>query len=141
MHIPERILMGPGPSTVSQRVLRALGSPTLGHLDPRYIEIMDETCVKLRKVFQTQNQLTFPVSATGMAGMECVVTNLMEPGDMEEGLRAAHQIGDDTLMKAAGRRPVESMFTHGSAEQRMAWLKRGLQTGNPASCDTFSQDL
>ena len=81
MHIPERILMGPGPSTVSQRVLRALGSPTLGHLDPRYIEIMDETCVKLRKVFQTQNQLTFPVSATGMAGMECVVTNLMEPGD------------------------------------------------------------
>lgn len=81
MHIPERILMGPGPSTVSQRVLRALGSPTIGHLDPRYIEIMDETCVLLRRVFQTQNPLTFPVSATGMAGMECVVTNLMEPGD------------------------------------------------------------
>jgi alanine-glyoxylate transaminase / serine-glyoxylate transaminase / serine-pyruvate transaminase len=81
MSIPERILMGPGPSSVPQRILRALGSPTLGHLDPRYIEIMDETCVKLRKVFQTSNALTFPVSATGMAGMECVVTNLMEPGD------------------------------------------------------------
>ena len=81
MNIPERILMGPGPSTVPQRILRALGSPTLGHLDPRYIEIMDETCVMLREVFQTKNALTFPVSATGMAGMECVVTNLMEPGD------------------------------------------------------------
>jgi alanine-glyoxylate transaminase/serine-glyoxylate transaminase/serine-pyruvate transaminase len=81
MNIPERILMGPGPSTVPQRILRALGSPTLGHLDPRYIEIMDETCVMLREVFQTRNALTFPVSATGMAGMECVATNLMEPGD------------------------------------------------------------
>jgi alanine-glyoxylate transaminase/serine-glyoxylate transaminase/serine-pyruvate transaminase len=81
MHIPERILMGPGPSTVPSRILRAMAAPTLGHLDPRYIEIMDSTCVKLRKVFETENALTFPVSATGMAGMECVVTNLMEPGD------------------------------------------------------------
>ncbi|RXR29565.1 KPN_02809 family neutral zinc metallopeptidase [Sphingobium fluviale] len=67
--------------------------------------------------------------------------NLMEPGDLEEGLRAAHQIGDDTLMKAAGRRPVESMFTHGSAEQRMYWLKRGLQTGDPGQCDTFAAEV
>jgi alanine-glyoxylate transaminase / serine-glyoxylate transaminase / serine-pyruvate transaminase len=81
MNIPERILMGPGPSTVPARVLRALGSPTLGHLDPNYIEIMDETCVRLRQVYQTTNALTFPVSATGMAGMECIITNLMEPGD------------------------------------------------------------
>ncbi len=81
MNIPERILMGPGPSTVPARVLRALGSPTLGHLDPRYIELMDETCVRLRQVYQTTNALTFPVSATGMAGMECIITNLMEPGD------------------------------------------------------------
>jgi alanine-glyoxylate transaminase / serine-glyoxylate transaminase / serine-pyruvate transaminase len=81
MNIPERILMGPGPSTVSARVLRALGSPTLGHLDPKYIELMDETCVRLRQVYQTTNALTFPVSATGMAGMECIITNLMEPGD------------------------------------------------------------
>ncbi|MEM9079653.1 MAG: aminotransferase class V-fold PLP-dependent enzyme, partial [Verrucomicrobiota bacterium] len=73
--------MGPGPSTVSQRVLGALGSSTLGHLDPRYIEIMDETCELLRQVYCTKNAMTFPVSATGMAGMECVVTNLMEPGD------------------------------------------------------------
>ena len=81
MNVPERILMGPGPSTVPSRILRAMASPTLGHLDPRYIEIMDHTCVMLRKVFQTENKLTFPVSATGMAGMECVVTNLLERGD------------------------------------------------------------
>ena len=79
--IPERILMCPGPSTVSQRVLRALGSPTIGHLDPRYIEIMDDTCAKMREVFMTKNPLTFPVSGTGMAGMECVAANLIEPGD------------------------------------------------------------
>ncbi len=77
----ERILMGPGPSTVSQRVLRAIGAPTLGHLDPQYIEYMDETCQMLREVFQTTNPLTFPVSGTGMAGMEAVVVNLVEPGD------------------------------------------------------------
>src|SRR5512135_2771357 len=77
----ERILLGPGPSPVSQRVLRALSAPTLGHLDPQYIAIMDETCELLRKLFRTNNQLTFPVSGTGMAGMECVATNLIEPGD------------------------------------------------------------
>lgn len=77
----ERILMGPGPSTVPSRVLRALSAPTLGHLDPQYIAIMDETCEMMREVFQTKNKLTFPVSATGMAGMEAIATNLIEPGD------------------------------------------------------------
>lgn len=73
--------MGPGPSTVPARILKAIGSPTLGHLDPQYIEIMDETCVMLRRVFQTENALTFPVSATGMAGMEAIASNLVERGD------------------------------------------------------------
>jgi alanine-glyoxylate transaminase / serine-glyoxylate transaminase / serine-pyruvate transaminase len=77
----ERILLGPGPSPVSQRVLRALAAPTIGHLDPQYIAIMDETCELLRQVFRTKNPLTFPVSGTGMAGMECIATNLIEPGD------------------------------------------------------------
>ena len=61
----------------------------------------------------------------------------LEPGDMESGLKAAHQIGDDTLMKGAGRRPVEAAFTHGSSAQRMAWLRKGLETGNEDACDTF----
>jgi predicted metalloprotease len=62
----------------------------------------------------------------------------IEPGDVEEGMRAAHQIGDDTLMKAAGRTPVEQAFTHGSSEQRMQWLRKGLETGDPGQCDTFA---
>lgn len=77
----ERILLGPGPSPVAQRILRAMAAPTLGHLDPQYLSILDETCEMLRQVFRTGNRLTFPVSGTGMAGMECVAVNLIEPGD------------------------------------------------------------
>jgi len=80
-HPAERILLGPGPSPVSARVLGALAAPTLGHLDPQYLAIMDEVCEMLRKVFLTKNPLTFPVSGTGMAGMECIAVNLVEPGD------------------------------------------------------------
>ncbi|MGB5078913.1 MAG: neutral zinc metallopeptidase [Sphingorhabdus sp.] len=61
----------------------------------------------------------------------------IEAGDIEEGMTAANAIGDDTLMQQAGQRPVESMFTHGTSEQRMAALKKGLQTGNPSSCNYF----
>jgi predicted metalloprotease len=61
----------------------------------------------------------------------------LDPGDVEEGLRAAQAIGDDTLQKAAGQRPVPDSFTHGSSAQRQQWLSRGLQTGDPAQCDTF----
>jgi uncharacterized protein len=63
----------------------------------------------------------------------------MEPGDVEEGLRAAHQIGDDVLQKATQGVVVEAAFTHGSAAQRMEWLRRGLQSGDPAQCDTFGR--
>ena len=77
----ERILMGPGPSSVSARVLGALSAPTLGHLDPQYVQIMDETCAMIREVYQTKNKMTFPVSGTGMAGMETLAVNLLEPGD------------------------------------------------------------
>jgi len=62
----------------------------------------------------------------------------IEPGDIEEGLNAAHSIGDDTLMKNAGQRPVEASFTHGTSQQRMEWLRRGLETGNEDACDTFA---
>ncbi len=76
-----RILLGPGPSDVSPRVLEALARPTLGHLDPEYLEIMDATGAMLRRVFSTDNQLTLAVSGTGSAGMEACVANLIEPGD------------------------------------------------------------
>ena len=76
-----RILLGPGPSDVSPRVLEALARPTLGHLDPEYLEIMDTTGAMLRRVFSTDNELTLAVSGTGSAGMEACVANLIEPGD------------------------------------------------------------
>ncbi len=78
---PERILMGPGPSDVPKRVLSALAAPTLGHLDPAYLAIMDEVRDFLRQVFRTRNELTMAVSGTGSAGMEATLVNLIEPGD------------------------------------------------------------
>lgn len=81
MRIPQRILLGPGPSTVDPRVLRAMATPLVGHLDPAFLELMNEIMRELRCVFGTQNELTFPVSGTGSAGMETVLVNLLEPGD------------------------------------------------------------
>lgn len=77
----QRVLLGPGPSDVSARVLRAMAAPTLGHLDPEYLKIMDETRAMLRKLFQTDNEMTMAISGTGSAGMEACVCNLIEPGD------------------------------------------------------------
>jgi alanine-glyoxylate transaminase/serine-glyoxylate transaminase/serine-pyruvate transaminase len=73
--------MGPGPSDVHPRVLTAMTTPLLGHLDPQFLEILNETQEMLRQVFRSKNRLTFPVSGTGMAGMETCVVNLLEPGD------------------------------------------------------------
>jgi alanine-glyoxylate transaminase/serine-glyoxylate transaminase/serine-pyruvate transaminase len=77
---PRRTLMGPGPSDVSSRVLDALSRPTIGHLDPRFIDAMDETKALLQYAFRTENALTMPVSGPGTAGMETCVVNLIEPG-------------------------------------------------------------
>lgn len=78
---PRRILMGPGPSDISPRVLAALAAPTVGHLDPFFLEVMNETQSMLRQLFRTENQLTLAVSGTGSAGMEACVVNLIEPAD------------------------------------------------------------
>jgi len=78
---PNRTLMGPGPSDVPERILQALSRPTIGHLDPEFIRLMDETKFLLQEAFQTKNQLTIPVSAPGSAGMETCFANLLEPGD------------------------------------------------------------
>ena len=80
-HPPQRVLMGPGPSDVSPRVLEAMSRPTLGHLDPVFVSMMDEMKVLLKYAFQTENELTMPVSAPGSAGMETCFVNLVEPGD------------------------------------------------------------
>ncbi|QUL99079.1 MAG: alanine--glyoxylate aminotransferase family protein [Candidatus Fermentithermobacillus carboniphilus] len=76
-----KLLLGPGPSNSDPRVLRALSEPTLGHLDPDFVAIMDETTELLRYVFNTKNRLTIPISGTGSAGMETALVNSVEPGD------------------------------------------------------------
>ncbi|WP_455200178.1 pyridoxal-phosphate-dependent aminotransferase family protein [Kaarinaea lacus] len=78
---PVRTLMGPGPSDVHPRILSALARPTIGHLDPEFVAMMDEMKELLQYAFRTKNQLTIPVSAPGSAGMETCFVNLVEPGD------------------------------------------------------------
>ncbi|HEX9244345.1 MAG TPA: alanine--glyoxylate aminotransferase family protein [Anaeromyxobacter sp.] len=78
---PLRLLLGPGPSMVHPRVLRAMSTPLLGHLDPKFLEIMNEVQAQLRAVFRTQNPFTIAVSGTGSAGMEAALVNVIEPGD------------------------------------------------------------
>ncbi len=73
--------MGPGPSNVSARVLLAMGRPTIGHLDPEFLKLMDRIADQLRAVFGTSNELTIPISGTGSAGMETAFVNMLEPGD------------------------------------------------------------
>ena len=76
-----RTLMGPGPSDVPPRILSALARPTIGHLDPEFVKMMDEVKSLLQYAFQTKNELTIAVSAPGSAGMECCFVNLVEAGD------------------------------------------------------------
>jgi alanine-glyoxylate transaminase/serine-glyoxylate transaminase/serine-pyruvate transaminase len=78
---PIRTLMGPGPSDIHPRVLQAIGKNTVGHLDPYYLQLMDDLQLMLRGLFRTENRMTMAISATGSAGMEATVVNLIEPGD------------------------------------------------------------
>ncbi len=81
LRVPPRTLLGPGPSPCPPEVLRAMATPLLGHLDPAFLSIMDETMRRLRAVFRTTNKLTVPLPGTGSAGMEAVIVNMLEPGD------------------------------------------------------------
>ena len=82
LEVPPRILLGPGPSNAHPRVLQALGMRQVGHLDPQFIGLMNETQELLRYVWQTDNRLTIPVSGTGSAAMEASLANTVEPGDV-----------------------------------------------------------
>jgi alanine-glyoxylate transaminase / serine-glyoxylate transaminase / serine-pyruvate transaminase len=82
MPLHERILMGPGPSNPYPEAMSALGRPMLGHLDPEFLAILDETCDRLRAVFRTDNPITLPISGTGSAGMEAAFVNVVGPGDV-----------------------------------------------------------
>src|SRR5438270_13291755 len=78
----ERVLMGPGPSNPYPEVVEAFTRPLLGHLDPDFLGVLDETCDRLRTVFRTDNALTLPISGTGSAGMEAAFVNAVGPGDV-----------------------------------------------------------
>ena len=80
-HPPQRTLMGPGPSDIHPRVLSAMSRPTIGYLDPVFVEMMEELKALLRYVYQTKNALTFPISGPGSVGMEHCFVNLVAPGD------------------------------------------------------------
>lgn len=81
MKTSNRVLMGPGPSDANPRVLRAMSTPLIGHLDPEFLEVMDDIKAMTQETLQTKNELTFVVSAPGSAGMETCLVNLLEPGD------------------------------------------------------------
>ena len=81
LQMPQRILLGPGPSSVHPRVLQAMTTPVVGYLDPSFFEVMDDVCEMLRRVYHTSNAITFPVSSTGSGAMEAACANIIERGD------------------------------------------------------------
>jgi len=96
-----RVLLGPGPSNVHPRVMKAMLSPVVGHLDPDFVRVMEDIKKLLRIVFQTGNEIAFPVSGTGSAGMETVLANLIEDGD--EVVVAVNGAFGERIADAAGR--------------------------------------
>src|SRR5260221_6617561 len=96
-----RVLMGPGPSNVNSRVMRAMAAPVVGHLDPDFVRVMDDLKKLLRTVFRTANEITFPVSGTGSAGMETALMNLLEDGD--DVVIGVNGVFGERMADAAGR--------------------------------------
>ncbi len=126
LNVPPRVLLGPGPSLVDPRVLKAMATPLLGHLDPRFLEIMDRTQVMLRYVFDTENQLTVPISGTGSASMEAAIANTVEPGrkvlvciNGYFGERLADMAGRYGADLTAIRRPWGEVFTPEEIERSL----------------------
>jgi uncharacterized protein len=117
----------------------------IAHEVGHHIQNLDGTAEKVRDAQSRTNQaggnayqVKMELQADCYAGVWAAKNaDRIEPGDVEEGMTAANAIGDDTLMQNAGQRPVESMFTHGTSEQRMFWLRKGMQTGDPRACNTF----
>jgi alanine-glyoxylate transaminase/serine-glyoxylate transaminase/serine-pyruvate transaminase len=105
MVLSDRLLLGPGPSNPYPEAIAALGRPMLGHMDPEFIALMDDTMARLRSVFRTANELTFPVSGTGSAGMEACFVNLLEAGDTA--IVGANGVFGDRMCEVARRGGAE----------------------------------
>jgi len=144
-HPPLRTLMGPGPSDVPPQVLEALGRPTIGHLDPQFVILMDDIKRLLQYVFQTDNALTLPISAPGSAGMEAAFVNLIEPGDkvivcqngvfggrMKENVErcgASAIMVEDTWGTAVSLDKVEQAFSENDNIKALAFVHAETSTG------------
>src|SRR6185436_16658358 len=116
---PRRVLLGPGPSPVEDRVLEAMAAPVLGHLDPLFLGCMDDIQEMLRYVFETNNRVTVPISATGSAGMEASLVNFIEPGD--EVIVCIHGVFGERILdiiERAGGKPVVVRAEWGNAIDR-----------------------
>jgi len=113
---PKRILLGPGPSPVDDRILSAMAAPLLGHLDPLFLKCMDDVQSLLRYVFETENRVTIPVSATGSAGMEAALVNVIEPGDdVVVCINGVFGERMRDIIERAGGKPVTVAATWGEA--------------------------
>ncbi|EKO3566332.1 MAG: alanine--glyoxylate aminotransferase family protein [Vibrio metschnikovii] len=152
---PRRILMGPGPSDISPQVLQALSRPTVGHLDPLFIRMMDELKQLLQYAFQTQNEFTIAVSAPGSAGMEACFVNLVEPGDKvivcrngvfgermrENAVRCGGQVVviDDEWGKPVSIEKVAATLAEHSDAKMLAFVHAETSTGACSDAQALSQ--
>ncbi len=128
---PKRVLLGPGPSPVEDRVLAAMSAPVLGHLDPLFLRCMDEIQEMLRYVFETGNRVTVPISATGSAGMEAALVNIIEPGD--EVVVCIHGVFGERrldIIERAGGNPVIVRAEWGHAINRKD-IEAALDSSSP----------
>lgn len=128
---PRRVLLGPGPSPVEDRVLAAMSAPVLGHLDPLFLKCMDDIQEMLRYVFETENRVTIPISATGSAGMEAALVNVIEPGD--EVVVCIHGVFGERMrdiIERAGGKPVVVRAEWGHAIER-ADIEAALESSKP----------
>ncbi|HXY93667.1 MAG TPA: aminotransferase class V-fold PLP-dependent enzyme, partial [Acidimicrobiia bacterium] len=101
MPVTDRLLLGPGPSNPYPEATAALARPLLGHMDPEFLALLDETMARLRTVFRTSNALTLPISGTGSAGMEACFVNLLEPADTA--IIGANGVFGDRMCEVARR--------------------------------------
>ena len=107
LELPERLLLGPGPSNVSKPVRQAMSRPMIGHLDPAFLEILDAVRAMLSQLFRTENAMTLPISGTGSAGMEACLVNLLEPGDRAlVGIQGVFGERMASIAERAGAQPI-----------------------------------
>jgi len=136
---PRRLLLGPGPSMVHPRVLRAMSMPLIGHLDPAFLEVMNDIQGLLRQVFVTANQFTLAISGTGSAGMEASLVNLVEPGDaVIVGINGVFGTRLAAIVERCGGKPIRVEAPWGQIIERDA-VEAALQRSGPVKAVVLVQ--